>query len=454
MKQFKTTLENVKERSYEVPLNELLNTFRQAIEIARKLGIFYLWIDALCIVQDDEEELHSTIPIMGHIYANSCLTIAAAVSSLNPNEGSVCFNSRSTPVYNLAGSFCRGVELSNTLSTGEESRLLVYETLDLPDMTHHVIPKATTPLTGCPLSTRGWVFQEKMLSPRTIHFTSTQLVWECKELLANEDGLPTMPPRGSDLSSRRPSAFSGGLLSGDKYEWYTDIATEYSRRQFTNCGDRMRALSGVAWAYARLHRHQYLAGMWKHTLAEGLGWIRKPFPTNRYHDGGSTNLDPPPKLPTWCWMSHPFEVEWQLLGTRSYHATLSQVQVEMSYVAVMSDSIAAQQDMEPFREIRRGSLTVRGLGKAIECDQRNWGMEIIFYPDQKNEPPQLSGTDVLRHVLVLYTSERNTVAMCLVVVALPDGSGFTRVGCIRCHGSETELESWYKSCTVQEYNLV
>jgi hypothetical protein len=246
-----TTEDNLSRRS-SISFEELTPTFRDAVEIAVRLDINYIWIDAVCIVQDSKEDWARESVKMGFIYQNSTLAIAA---SKGDNSLSGCFNEKSFPADNVQRleppashpSFVRiyegkesspidrvTIDITNPTSTGESSTLIFSH---LP-MRHDPIP-----LKSSPLSSRGWILQERALSPRTIHFTADQLVWECRMHHLLEDGSPAG-------TRETKSSLTGDVIgSGDRLElnetmrwWYRVVVErEYAKRQFTKFGVPPRA---------------------------------------------------------------------------------------------------------------------------------------------------------------------------------------------------------------------
>ncbi|KAF2811222.1 heterokaryon incompatibility, partial [Mytilinidion resinicola] len=93
---FITTSTNLAKTYEGIPWLELPKTFQDAVIINRRLGIRYLWIDSLCILQDSESDWHFESARMGEIYTNSYITSAA---SLAPNGGTGIFHSRSGETY-------------------------------------------------------------------------------------------------------------------------------------------------------------------------------------------------------------------------------------------------------------------------------------------------------------------------------------------------------------------
>jgi hypothetical protein len=86
-----TTKATLKSRKSDIPWLSLSRTFQDAITITRELGFRYLWIDSLCIIQDDKKDWERESAKMASIYADSWLTIAAA---LGIDGDSGCFSSR------------------------------------------------------------------------------------------------------------------------------------------------------------------------------------------------------------------------------------------------------------------------------------------------------------------------------------------------------------------------
>ncbi|KAF3767272.1 hypothetical protein M406DRAFT_89786, partial [Cryphonectria parasitica EP155] len=144
----------------EVPWDALSTTFRDAIHLTRTLGYRYIWIDSLCIVQDDEDDWAVESARMATVYSNGALTIAATKS---PNgQGGIFSQTQDTLV-------------SGQTPAGEGYRVFFRELID-----HHLESQeeiegddtlASNPTSRYfPLLTRAWVYQERMLSTRVVHF--------------------------------------------------------------------------------------------------------------------------------------------------------------------------------------------------------------------------------------------------------------------------------------------
>jgi hypothetical protein len=154
-KMFCTTQDNIGLRLQGFSVSELPQTFRDAVTVTRELGILYLWIDSLCIIQDGDnrEDWNRESRRMESVFSQAYCTIAATAAA-DSNSGflkrEICIDS---------------VYVQDT--SGNE----FYVSSDIDDFDVDV-GKAK-------LNTRAWVMQEAVLSRRTIHFSANQMYWEC-----------------------------------------------------------------------------------------------------------------------------------------------------------------------------------------------------------------------------------------------------------------------------------
>lgn len=167
-----TTKDNLGERMRGIPWQALPKTFQDATRYCVELGIFYLWIDALCILQDDEREWQIQSSKMADIYQNSCITLAATSSDCG---SAGCFMEQVFPSAECS--------LQVQSQSGRTYRLLIRIHLS-----HWSVPLTAAARRDYPLLSRGWAFQERVLSPRILHFCKDELVWECGEGMQCECG--------------------------------------------------------------------------------------------------------------------------------------------------------------------------------------------------------------------------------------------------------------------------
>jgi hypothetical protein len=139
-------------------LRMLPQTFQDAVRITRSLGIRYLWVDALCIIQDDEEDLRAEIGKMEDVFRCAFVTLSATCAT--GSEDGFLKTNRKARHHDL---------FSYAHKTGSLDMIYLCDPID--DFERHVEQSA--------LSKRGWVFQERALARRIIHFTDVQVYWEC-----------------------------------------------------------------------------------------------------------------------------------------------------------------------------------------------------------------------------------------------------------------------------------
>ncbi|KAG4281151.1 hypothetical protein FPRO06_10056 [Fusarium proliferatum] len=142
-----------------LPISDLPRTFQDASLVAWRFSVKFLWIDALCIIQDCSEDWSRESAAMRLVYANALCNLAAVASS-DPHGG--LFRSRNTE--DLQPSVVRAA-LDRTTPTEE------YYAVDF-DYTKRQ-------LLDTELLKRGWVFQERLLCPRVLYFAEKQVFWEC-----------------------------------------------------------------------------------------------------------------------------------------------------------------------------------------------------------------------------------------------------------------------------------
>ncbi|KAH7091328.1 hypothetical protein FB567DRAFT_589221 [Paraphoma chrysanthemicola] len=292
----------------KIDVSTLNTVFRDAIELCQHLGIDFLWIDRLCIVQDDPADLAREIANMGYIYEDALLNIggvAAASQSARADEG--LFTDRSD--YARANDpMCARVWRNNY-----DQLCWIYQ------------KSVYTSLNESAMMLRGWILQERLLSPRSIYFDH-QLHWECSELMACEyfpEGVPRQvqqrlvgyPQRwGVDYPLKITTLILDARSVAEQlletpvelathwtspYQAWMKVIERYSRCYLTHESDCLLALSGLAKHFAREFDDEYLAGLWRKDLLEELLW---------YCDKPPSLLDSEKYLrncntPSWSWAS-------------------------------------------------------------------------------------------------------------------------------------------------------
>lgn len=224
-----------------IPEHGLSQTIIDAIKAARILGFCYLWVDTLCIIQDDKDDWARESSLMSAVYGGSDLNIAAT-SAEDGSQG--CFRDRSRL------SRC-DVDLK---SNGNSNR-------------HKIVPRwfRENYLERTPLLRRGWVLQERLLSRRTLHFANLEVFWECHQVQADETF-----PKGAPHDLFGDVAFRKQSLSPSMWPW---IVKAYSRCQLTYATDKFVAISGVAQLIHCKAPDEYYAGSWRKSFEQQLCWF-------------------------------------------------------------------------------------------------------------------------------------------------------------------------------------
>lgn len=150
---FVTSADNLDNRKGDIPFDEMPKNFQDAVRATRSLGVTYLWIDSLCIIQEDEADWEVESAKMEEVFSSAYCTIAAS-SAQSSLEGFL--GDRAPRAY-------------VTVHPKQGGVLYLAEAID--DFQGHVEQSV--------LNSRGWVLQERALSRRTLHFTSIQVYWEC-----------------------------------------------------------------------------------------------------------------------------------------------------------------------------------------------------------------------------------------------------------------------------------
>jgi hypothetical protein len=234
----------------------LPKTFQEAIIVTRRFGIPFLWIDSLSIIQDDFEDWQTQSAQMAYIYQNSVLTIAGSASA-GPHQG---LFRRADPSYldTALGDNVGQTKLGNIRTR----KALVHNASQLP------------------LMQRCWVHQERLLSPRYVHFSHHEIIWECSENLMCECGgirrdHPSQPPIWPGPKHQMHTALlqsSDWMARLGHAAWHA-VVTDYSRMNLTNAMDIFPAISGLAKSVVKSTGWSYVAGLWEENLIVDLVWM-------------------------------------------------------------------------------------------------------------------------------------------------------------------------------------
>ncbi|KAF5604784.1 het-domain-containing protein [Fusarium pseudoanthophilum] len=346
----KNCLKESNKASYqtEIPWDDIPKTIQDAIRTSHRLGIGFIWVDSLCIIQDSKgADKEIEIGQMTQVYTHAALTIAARRA---PDAHTGFLHPRSAPSGTILVDFRGddGVTRRCTL-TFEEAAKDEDETF---------------------LDTRGWTLQEYLLSRRLLIIGSWTTAWSCrKERKGNSDGWRLDRQQGdpfqydSTWSSSRNTvlegtqrldaiAFLGTHPNCDyprpadhliKWEW-NGLVQLYTGRNLTNKTDRILAISGLAQIFSIMRGGEYAAGLWVKDMPETLLWENR-----------SKVLYPRPNYqgPSWSWTAINSTVTWGAgLGK--------------DVLSVDSIDCELDQPRAPFGSVKRGTLRVTGPALDLE----------------------------------------------------------------------------------------
>ncbi|KAJ2988194.1 hypothetical protein NUW58_g4108 [Xylaria curta] len=351
-----TTQSTLEQRKSSIAWDELSQTFRDAISLTRKLGLQYIWIDSLCILQDDSKDWAVESAKMSSIYSNGHLTIAATHSG-NGHGG----------LFSPTEDF----EVCGKTIEGEAYRLFFRERID-----HHIELISDVqfmeghPTTKYhPLLTRAWVYQERMLSTRVLHFGRYEIFFECRSTIECECGGIEF----HGMSSAAPKTlikieYANALWdydSGDEHQryqlarlWRTMVCS-YTPLRLTKLKDRLPAIGGLARDLARRRESRYLAGLWEDTLNDDLLWTVQA--TSQYKRPRTY----PRNAPTWSWASvETWVLYWdEILFSEVDHAYAQERLPYEHYSKIETCDVdwSSSTAVDEFGSIGHGLLTISGL---------------------------------------------------------------------------------------------
>jgi hypothetical protein len=297
--------------------------------------------DFIGIIQKDKDDWREAAATMASIYENAFVTIAATRSI--DSEGG-CFSK-------LQG-FSQATLLASSGLYACKRR-----PGDFPQTSYSLLSDEGR----WPLLRRAWVFQERLLSTRVIHFTDYQVVWECRSMQESESGdikdnwMEDDWKLNNQNSSSRPVEHPFKFPHKDSNLAWQSTVARYSHLQITFISDRLPAIAAIVERTMRSRKNDtYIAGMWKSSLLYDSAWHRV---------GGYENLKRPDDTkPTWSWASVPGAVGF-------YEVALlpSTKLLNVQYTAVGPAHIG---------EVRDASISLRGLMLNTALRQFNLGDEV------------------------------------------------------------------------------
>ncbi|KAK0647057.1 heterokaryon incompatibility protein-domain-containing protein [Cercophora newfieldiana] len=376
-------------------------TIQDAMRVTRELGIRYLWVDSLCIIQDDEADVAAALAQMHMIYESSAFTLSAASAEAS-SEGFLQqrdLATRSVAPLDATSDHYASFDVEFRCPDGRLGAISV-----VPDRIESWNPDD-------PIQKRAWTFQESLLSPRTLVYSKLQMAWRCCTSFKASGGPPAwmrwsrwrcyplldldgsapvnqIKPRGSgpeirvivgigkdtyrmppvDEHQHEPSQH----VSKTQREWM-HIVELYSSRTLTNPADKFHAIAGIAQKFQAVTGDTYCAGLWQSAILEGLAWRRQrgQQATRAYCDSvdDDTGCEKKWRAPTWSWAS--------LDGS---------VQYDQDYILPRMDPVARVHSAlvkntapdNPFGDVQWGHVLIEGWLRRVDIDTEFEKHELVF----------------------------------------------------------------------------
>ena len=331
-----------------IPFTSLPKTFQDALSVVGWFEIKHLWIDALCIIQDSDNDWAHESGCMRDYYKYSFGTVAATGASRSSEGLFFDRNPAFVPPFRaIRRWYGRATDVVVTAAGGclEELR-------------------------EEPLNQRGWFLQERFLSPRILHFGRDHVSWECRTWLSCETW-PNIVPSSIYSDSSFPLTDRGTSISWNLHDissiraLWRKIVSTYSRMALTRLSDRCVAFAGIAEDFQAITRDDYVAGLWRRDLVEELLW---EVDTSQYPKDSPARAQSY-LAPSWSWLSLDRAVRLQdIMRPGSDRMTVISVRVE---------SVTENR----FGAVKNGGISARGLLVPAICtaDNGSWCFHSISF---------------------------------------------------------------------------
>lgn len=336
-----------------IEYSSMPRTIQDAVTVCRKLGVRYLWVDALCIIQEDLPDWIEESVKMCSVYTNALCTISAAhADGVSGGIFSKQEFASHTHELNLRG---RSIYTRKFLAPYHE-HFDFGNIFHCPAATSMVDPSAR--LTE-PIAERGWTLQESILSNRLLHYTTDELMWDCNETRRCECGNSV---GASDVSENYNALLRRLDIPVSDEEWriwmlWQGFVETFSLRRLSFEPDKLPALAGLAEQYVG-HLQQrfgrkpvYLAGLWDVFLLRQICWSVQYSRMSWRPDGQYKPKRPKEwRAPTWSWCS--VEAPIKIIEARVF---------ETSAEVIEAVTEPKYPDLYPFGPVKSGRLVLRGM---------------------------------------------------------------------------------------------
>lgn len=347
------TRETYNDFQQHIDFSKLPETFRNAISVTQMLGLAYLWIDSLCIIQGDKDDWAQEAGRMAQVYSHAYVVVTTA-SSVNPSTPILAPREEDWLPQRISFPLSPGV----TVPVMARKRYMLAAPLEQGLQEPPFSPSWAELKRLGPLYDRGWCFQEAHLATRNLQFTPGAIIFECKTHRRSEDQLAPYP---STL----------GVGRQDPAEQWRMIVKAFTSRQLTYGSDKLPAIAGAATIMPQARTNQYLAGLWSNTLHLDMLWRVRPYDIlSGYETAELAYDDENGGPPSWSWASMKWQVDWFVLTDKN----------PKPIARVLSATTEITNKLNPYGEVSGGRLVLQGRIKYcyLQWDIRN-KENVVYY---------------------------------------------------------------------------
>ncbi|KAK4228679.1 heterokaryon incompatibility protein 6 [Podospora fimiseda] len=300
--EFQTATESLSNRRGGFSVTDLPQTIQDAVKITQEIGIQYIWVDSLCIIQDDPNDKVKEVAQMADVYKNAYITISAARARKATDGFLRDWSNPETKLWkplvplafdipDLSGTTLPSLKDAMKLPRPHKGILWIYNE-----------SSGIAATTNDPVNERAWCLQEQALSPRLLSY-GTWPTWRCNRLFTSDGGYSRDRDQDRTASNQ---IFTNAMINltgtpdifrtSQLLHTWRDFVENYSRRQMSVKADKLPAIAGIAREMSRVTGLEYAAGLWKENMLQDLMW--------RTANGKDWLLRSVEwRAPTWSWAS-------------------------------------------------------------------------------------------------------------------------------------------------------
>ena len=441
--QFKTEKASLTHRCAGLPKELMTPTTNDAIALARAIGLRYLWIDALCIIQDDKDDWLHESSQMNLVYRHAFVTLC----SLNSVSCHESFLIRA-PVLNIP--------FQSTIRESTNGSYLIRlrpRSGDNLDRRMYMLDAALSKW-----DKRCWTFQEKEMSTRLLLFGSLRMHFTCARSRWSEgDEAPSDRSESTvGVSEMITRSKDRRIPSMEMYQYWYWLVFQYGHRSVTYDKDRLPAIAGLARMIGEALQDRYLAGLWKGDLHHGLTWQSRGYMLSRGLEAYIRDIKKRNYIaPSWSWAACP-----NVISMRHDYGTL--VVEESSIVDVNTDTHSD----DLYGQVSGGFIRIRGKPARIpdwlpNDDGTHWSQNWAHVGNDTYDSFTFGVTDWLHKekeaglenlvVLLLYRIENEAEARApdlwaLLLYPADELRNYYRVGVVYSAGYDgyKEMRKWFE----------